>query len=123
MVAPLALEPAMSTIVDLATAQLVAYNASELEDFVNCYHGDVRVFEGDALVCEGREAFRERYRRLFTEFEFGGTVDERLTVGDHCVELEVWWRIDPETGERSEGEILVCYEAREGLIGVVRFLR
>jgi hypothetical protein len=113
----------MSRIADLAVQQLIAYNASDLEAFVTWYHEDVRVFEGEALVCEGRDAFRERYRRLFTEFEFGGTVDERLNVGGHCVELEVWWRIDPETGTRSEGEILVCYEALDGLIGVVRFLR
>lgn len=113
----------MSPIVDLATRQLVAYNASDLDAFVACYHPEVRVFEGEALVCEGHDAFRARYRPLFEGYRFGGEVPERLEVGDHCVELERWWRIDPESGERSEGEILVCYEAIDGLIGVVRFLR
>ena len=44
-------------------------------------------------------------------------------MGDHCVDLEHWWRIDPETGERSEGSILVHYTLRDDLIGTVRFMR
>ena len=113
----------MSEIATLASRQLDAYNESDLDAFVGCYHPAVRVFEGEALVCEGTNAFRARYARLFTDFEFGARVDERLDVGPHCVDLEHWWRIDPETGARSEGAILVCYEAVEGRIGVVRFLR
>jgi hypothetical protein len=43
--------------------------------------------------------------------------------GPHAVDLERWWRIDPDRGERSEGEILVRYTQRDDLIGTVQFLR
>ena len=113
----------MSEIEALAGRQLDAYNASDLGAFVDCYHGDVRVYEGEALICEGRAAFRERYRRLFETMAFGASVDQRLCVGDHCVDRETWWRVDPESGVRLQGEILVCYQALEGRIGTVRFLK
>ena len=113
----------MNTIETLATAQLDAYNASDLEAFVACYHPDVVVYDGDTQVCEGRDAFRQRYRRLFEDLQFGAQVPQRLTAGDHCVDLEHYWRDDPETGDRTEGTILVCYKLREEWIGEVRFLR
>jgi len=113
----------MSQIRELAIRQLDAYNASDLAGFVSCYHAEVQVFEGTKLVCEGQEAFRERYRKLFETFEFGATVPERLTNADHCMDLEHYWRIDPDTQERTEGTILVHYTERDGLIGVVRFWR
>ena len=103
--------------------QLAAYNARDLEAFVACYSEDVRVFEGETLLSEGREAFRERYRALFSTFSFGADVSERLSQGDHCVDLEHWWRIDPETKTRKEGKILVCYSLQGEFIGLVRFLR
>jgi hypothetical protein len=113
----------MPAIEELAARQLEAYNASNLEAFVACYHPQVRVFEGDTLLCEGREAFRERYRGLFSNVEFGGEVPKRLAVGGHCVDFERYWRIDPQSGERSEGVVLVHYTECDGLIASVRFLR
>jgi hypothetical protein len=44
-------------------------------------------------------------------------------VGGHCVDLEHWWREDPETGARIEGTVLVRYSSRDGRIGVVQLLR
>ena len=43
-------------------------------------------------------------------------------LNTHCVDDELWWRIDPESGERSEGRVLVRYHERDGLIGTVQFL-
>ncbi len=40
----------MSTIVALATQQLAAYNDSNLDAFVACYHADVRVLNGDEVI-------------------------------------------------------------------------
>jgi hypothetical protein len=113
----------MNIIEQLAAQQLVAYNDSDLEGFVACYHEDVIVYDGDEKVCQGKDNFRERYRELFERLEFGGTVPERLSNGGHCVDLEHYWRVDPETQERTEGTILVCYTLREHTIGTVRFLR
>ena len=113
----------MERIAELARAQLSAYNAADLEGFVSCYHPSVEVREGEQLICEGRAAFRERYRALFEGCEFGGEVPERVAAGGHCVDLELWWRVAPKTGERSEGRLLVHYTLRDELIGSVRFLR
>jgi hypothetical protein len=113
----------MSEIEDLAARQLEAYNASDLDAFVACYHPEVRVLEGDAVLCEGLEAFRERYLGLFSAFQFGGEVPQRLAAGPHCVDFERYWRVDPQTQARTEGIVLVQYTERDGLIGTVRFLR
>ena len=113
----------MSTIETLAIQQLAAYNVSDLDAFVACYHEDVVVYDGHEKVCQGTAAFRSRYQKMFETMEFGGEVPSRLVNGTHCVDLEHYWRIDPATGDRVEGTILVCYELREGAIGTVRFLR
>ena len=72
--------------------------------------------------CEGRSAFRERYRDLFARVEFGGTVPERLVLEGTCVDLEHYWRIDPDSGEHR-GERSGFYTLREKHIGHVRFIR
>ena len=113
----------MSLIVSLAVAQLEAYNASDLDAFCACYHDDVVILEGSAEVCRGKDAFRARYTSLFENWTFGGVVPSRLEIPGHCVEHERWWRIDPTTGQRSEGEVLVSYSERDGKIGVVQFLK
>jgi hypothetical protein len=113
----------MSVIVELATRQLAAYNAADLDGFCGCYHSDVVVFDGSRETLRGLDAFRERYRGMFEAWTFGASVEERLSVGPHAVDDETWWRVDPETGERSEGEVLVRYTERDGLIGTVQFLR
>ena len=109
-------------IATLAARQLAAYNAGSLDDFVACYHPDVQVWEGEERTVRGRPAMRERYADLFAGGGFGATVPERLAVGRHCVDREAWWRIDPESGARRSGELLVRYTEKDGLIGVVQFL-
>ncbi len=87
-----------------------------------CYHEDIRVLDGEEETLRGREAFRERYRGLFELWSFGAEVPRRVHVGQHCVDYETWWRIDPDSGERSEGVLLVRYVERDDLIGLVQFL-
>ena len=112
----------MTDIAQLAQAQLDAYNASDLDAFIACYHPDVQVLDEETTSITGREQMRERYRDLFEEWSFGASVPERLVVGRHCVDRELFWRIDPDSGERTEGEILVRYSAADGLIARVQFL-
>lgn len=108
----------------LARRQLEAYNAADLDGFCACYHDDVRVLDEDGVVvCRGMEAFRARYAPMFATGAFGGTVDTRLAVGEHCVDHERWWKLDPASGERSEGELLVRYRVRDGLLGEAQFFR
>ena len=113
----------MTRIERLAQQQLDAYNASDLDAFVACYHPDVCVFNGDEQSVMGRDEFRKRYQTLFDEWQFGASVPRRMSLNTHCVDFETWWRVDPNTGERSEGTVLVRYEERDGLIGTAQFLR
>ena len=113
----------MTRIEHLAQQQLDAYNRSDLEAFVACYHPDVRVFNGDEQTVSGIDEFRKRYQSLFTTWKFGASVPQRISLNTHCVDFETWWRVDPNTDERSEGQILVRYEERDGRIGTVQFLR
>jgi hypothetical protein len=112
----------MADISELAARQLLAYNASDLDAFVACYHEDVQVLDGEEETLRGRDAFRARYRGLFEDWSFGAEVPRRLHLGSHCVDYEIWWRVAPDSGERSEGTVLVRYMERDGLIGLVQFL-
>ena len=113
----------MATIEELARRQLAAYNASDLEAFVGCYHPDVLVLDGQAESLSGQVAFRERYRAMFEGWSFGAEVSERMVLDSQCFDFERWWRVDPETGNRLEGTVVVRYESHEGLIGTVQFFR
>ena len=108
----------------LAAAQLEAYNAADLEGFLACYAEDAVVLdEAGAVTMQGREQMRERYGRLFSGFrEIHANVEIRIAMGRHCIDHERWSRVSLETGERSEGEILVRYTQRAGLIAIAQFL-
>jgi hypothetical protein len=105
-------------IAELAAAQLVAYNAADIDAFCACYHDEVVVLDGEVEQLRGLEAFRERYVALFATTGFGARVPQRLAAGPHCVDLEVYWRADG-----VEREVLVRYTERDGRIGLVQFLR
>ena len=92
------------------------------DGFAACFHEAVRVYEGDDCTIEGRDALRERYRTLFEGGGFGADVPTRLVQGPHCVDHETWWRVDPDSGERRGGALLVRYTLRDQLIGTVQFL-
>lgn len=111
----------MPTPTELAERQLAAYNAADLDAFVACYHPDVVVRWGAEVEAEGRSAFRERYADLFARGGFGASVPARVAEGAHVVDRELWWRLDPETGDRSEGALLVHYTVRDDLIAEVHF--
>ena len=113
----------MNAVELLAAQQLDAYNASDLESFCACYHEAVVVLDDREETLQGLQAFRERYQTLFEQWEFGADVPTRIQAGNHCVDYETWWRIDPKTGERSQGEVLVRYTEKDGKIAVVQFLK
>ena len=113
----------MSRVVELAIKQLAAYNESDLNEFVACYHPDVVVFDGMNESIRGRAAFRARYLDLFENWEFGATVSHRFDLEGQCFDHERWWRVDPSSGARSDGLVVVRYEIRDELIGMVQFFR
>ncbi|MBM4360072.1 MAG: nuclear transport factor 2 family protein [Deltaproteobacteria bacterium] len=111
------------TCAELASAQLSAYNAMDLDAFCDCYAEDVRVLDAEGRVTlESLPAFRERYAGLFGGWDaVGATVATRLVLEPHAVDDETWWR--SRQGERHEGRVLVRYTARAGRIALVEFLR
>ena len=61
------------TVVRLATDQLTAYNAADLDAFCACYHEDVVVLDDDGSESlRGAEAFRARYAPMFARGGFVG---------------------------------------------------
>lgn len=118
---------AMSTplVSELAEEQLHAYNAADLDAFCACYHSEIIVLseEGEQVV-SGSAAFKERYAPLFAKGSeaFGASVDMRVISGRHIVEREQYWRLG-EDGSREEGEVLVRYTERDGLIATAQFFK
>lgn len=112
----------MSLIASLAARQLDAYNRADLAAFCDCYHPDVVVLDADGTPSrQGIAAFQAAYAPLFARGGFGATVTQRLSVGAHCVDLEDFWRLDPATGTRTEGLVMVRYSLRDDRIGTVQF--
>ena len=119
------MESTSSPVAELAARQLEAYNRADLEAFCACYHDQVRVLDEDGRpTMEGLPVFRERYGAMFEKLtEIAAEVETRIVLGSHCVDLEHWSRVDPETGERSTGTVLVRYTERDGKLAIVEFLR
>ncbi len=112
-------------VVALSRRQLSAYNQRDLPAFAACFHPEVVVLSADgSVVYRGIEAFRLAYGSMFSAHrEVNATVEQRMVLGEHVVELEHWSRVHAETGVRSEGTVLVRYTERDGLIAIAEFLR
>ena len=114
-----------SSVIDLATRQLAAYNRSDLDAFCACFHPEVCVLTAEGAVrSEGIAAFRATYGTMFTQHrDVRGELVARVHAGEHVVEHERWSRVDRTTNVRSEGEVLVRYTEQDGLIRWVQFFR
>ena len=55
---------------------------------------------------------------MFEKGGFGASVSNRVALGKHCVDVEHWWR---DSGKKRD--VLVRYTEKDGLIGIVQFLR
>ena len=107
---------------ELAQGQLEAYNARDIDRFLQFYARDVVVYgvpSGEQM--RGREMMRERYRNLFENCpELDCKLLNRMVMGD--------WVVDHEevTGHAADPDGVVnavaIYRCRDGLIGEVHFL-
>ena len=114
--------PDHSEITTLAQRQLDAYNRADLDAFCACYHPDVIVRDAEGEVTlQGMTAFRARYATMFERGGFGASVPQRISLGEHCVDYERYWRDATDERPRVTGEVLVRYCLRDGLIGEVQF--
>ena len=111
-----------SQIALLANRQLEAYNQADLDAFCACYHPNVLVYDAQGQISvKGAEAFRARYAPMFAQGKFGAEVPERIIMGEHCIDRELYWREAIEGREASKGEVLVRYRLIDNLIGEVQF--
>ncbi len=109
---------------ELAEAQLSAYNAHDIDAFCACYAEDIRVLDADGRVTiDGLAAFRATYGAVFTEWDIGAAVDQRLVLEPHAIDDERWWRTHRTDGRVLSGRVLVRYTARDGKIVVAQFFR
>jgi hypothetical protein len=109
--------------VEVAQAQLEAYNARNLDLFCAQFAEDAQVFELGASVpsTDGLAAIRERYRRLFDDSPaLCCVVRARVHLGRAVVDLE---KITGRNGAAEPFDILAIYEIEGGLIRRVHFAR
>lgn len=101
-------------------AQLIAYNARDVEAFMRCFAPDVRILNGlGEVVLEGWEAKHARYSEAFKrEPNVRCTVLHRIEHGDYVVDHEHL------TGylDGSEKYAVAIYRVQDGLIHQVQFL-
>lgn len=119
-------EPAPAPlIVRLSMRQLEAYNRGDLDTFCACFSPDVVVLASDGTVVhQGHESFRAAYGAMFeAHHDVVATVDQRIVLGEHVVELERWSRVHTRTGVRSSGSVIVRYTERGGSIALAEFMR
>lgn len=105
---------------ELAQAQLDAYNTKNLKAFVDCYHEDVEVFDFQSgeLRMKGREAFKERYAKLFENTKIYARLEQRMSLGAVVMDKEYV------TGMGDDPvEAIAIYEVAEDLIRKVWFVK
>jgi hypothetical protein len=108
------------TAVDIVQAQLVAYNAQDIDAFCACFSKDCVIGDlNGAATQEGLGQVRERYAATFAQYpENRARIVSRMAVGNVV--------IDHEHVQRSPDlcfEAIAIYTVRDGLISRVDFVR
>jgi len=105
---------------EIVQAQLDAYNRHDLETFLSLYADDAQIFDyPDQPLMAGKDAMRERYRKLFDSSpQLHAAVLHRIVFYRFVVDQETV------TG-RQDGQIeaVAVYEIKDGRIVRVTFLR
>jgi hypothetical protein len=100
--------------------QLDAYNARQLDAWLDTYHADAEQFllHGGLLAC-GREAMRKRMVDRFDDVRLHAKLLSRTVLDSVVVDHELVTRTMP-TG-LAEIEMICLYEVKEGLIAKATF--
>jgi uncharacterized protein (TIGR02246 family) len=106
---------------DIASKQLEAYNAQDLDAYVGYFAEDCVVSGLNGSPSEtSRDAIRARYAKAFAQFpENKAVLKNRIAVGDTVVDHELVIR--KPGGE--EFEIIAIYSFKDGLISRVDFAK
>ena len=108
---------------DVVAAQVNAYNARDLERFLECYAPDATIEDGSGKVLmRGREAMRSLYGQLFAQSpELRCEIRQRIRVGPYVVDEESvsGFHLD---GFPTEVHAAAVYRVEGDLIAHVRLL-
>ena len=109
------------TNLDIASAQLDAYNAQDLDKYVSYFTEDCIVSGLNGTPTEtSREAVKARYAKAFAQFpQNKAELKNRIAVGNTIVDHELVIRAPG--GEQFE--IIAIYTFRDGLIARVDFAK
>ena len=107
--------------IDIAQKQLDAYNAQDLDAYVNFFTEDCVVSAlGGTPTETSRAAIKARYAKAFAQFPQNKAVlKNRIAVGNSVVDHELVIRAPG--GEQFE--IIAIYTFRDGLIACVDFAK
>jgi uncharacterized protein (TIGR02246 family) len=106
---------------DVASAQLDAYNAQDLEKYVSYFTTDCIVSGLNGMPTEAsREAIKARYAKAFAQFpQNKAELKNRIAVGNTIVDHELVIRSPG--GEQFE--VIAIYTFKDGLISRVDFAK
>jgi hypothetical protein len=101
--------------VEVVGAQLDAYNARDIDAFMQCWHQDAEIFVfPDEPVASGAAAIRERHVLRFKDETTNCEILGRFAVDDVVVDRELVTRTFPEG--LGQADVLAIYTVRGGLI-------
>jgi hypothetical protein len=101
--------------------QLDAYNRRAIDDFVECFHSEVqvRLMLSERVSLEGREDYRENYRKLFEDSpQLHCQLKSRVVLDSVVIDEELVTGI---RGSKEGLHIIAIYAFRDGLIDRVWF--
>jgi hypothetical protein len=100
--------------------QLEAYNARDIEDFMQWWAYDCEYYEFPSrLLASGTSEIRERHVARFSETNLYGKLVKRISVGNMVVDQEVVTRTFPEGP--GEIDVIAIYEVENGKIAKAWF--
>jgi len=101
-------------------AQVVAYNARDIDAFIALHSPTAQLFNlpTGALICEGEAAIRQRYTGRFQNDALHATVKNRMVMGNYVIDHEDIVGIDPDRAVSA----MAIYEVENGLIQRVWFV-
>jgi hypothetical protein len=115
-------EEIASGAVRLVEAQLEAYNNQDLEAFLLPFSDTIRLYDHpDELWCEGKEAMRDVYQKLFSRTDhLHCDIQERIVLDNTVIDHE---RVSMLFGDQQkEIEVIAIYKIRNGSIVEVYFI-
>ncbi len=105
---------------EVAKLQLKAYNAHDLEGYMDLFHRDAVIYDlpsGD-VIAEGYEEIQSLYAQRFSNDELYCAVTNQMEIGDYAIDREVLTGLPG-----GQVQVLAMYEVLDGLIKRIFFVR